>query len=113
VLELTGAGLGPVHSSALHGAASAKLLAGDVGLSAARHCGGSWVTQISLAHGLCGHLSPFSSPELLEFSKETVISGEVWAIPGSKIHMEGGGRRNSTYKLPSSLQLTTIIFVKC
>ena len=92
MLELTGTGLAPAHSPALHPAASAKPLVGGVGLTAAGHCRGSWFTQVSLPHSLSCNQSSFSPPEFLEFSKETVISGKARAIPGSKIHMEGGGR---------------------
>lgn len=83
--ELTDMGLAPVDSPALYWAASAKPLV--VGLSAAGHCRGSWVTQVSLAHVSC-----CNPPGFLEFGRETVISGKARAIPGSEIHVEGRGR---------------------
>lgn len=50
---------------------------------------GSPLPGIAFLH--CNQPS-FSPLEFLEFSKETVIAGNAWAIPGSEIHMEGGGR---------------------
>lgn len=92
MLELTGTGLAPVHSPAPHRAASAKPLVRGVGVSAAGHCGGSWVTQISLTHSLRCNQSSFSPLEFLEFSKETVFQEKLgpYQAPKSTQRVEEG-----------------------